>query len=286
MSCQVQKSLPSTTVNAEGIDARGNMILLGKSTRERLQQEPFAGWFNKNYAEYKVDSTTADMIKSRLRNKRFVIFMGTWCGDSRQEVPKMYKLLDYCEVPGTNIQLINLNMYDSVYKQSPGREEKGLNIHRVPDLLVFENDKEIGRIIEKPVTSWENDLLAIVLQEKYEPNYKIVTYLQTLFRVVPEKEIEKDIAKIADSLKSHISKNEGLQSFATVLLATNEVVKALIVYRLNTMLYPDAANGFVALGDAYLKKGERTMAKESYTRALSIEPGHEKATAMLAQLMR
>ncbi len=24
--------------------------------------------------------------------------MGTWCGDSRREVPRMYKILDYCQV--------------------------------------------------------------------------------------------------------------------------------------------------------------------------------------------
>ena len=72
--------------------------------------------------------------------------MGTWCGDSRQEVPKIYKVLDHCNVPESHIQLINLNVHDSVYKQSPSHEEKGLNIHRVPDLLVYEKEKEMGRV--------------------------------------------------------------------------------------------------------------------------------------------
>ncbi len=284
--CRTQKPGISHGLNIESIDPLGNTMLLGKSTRERLQQQPFGSWFNKNYSEYKIDSPKADLLKSNIENKRFVIFMGTWCGDSRKEVPRIYKLLDYCGVPGTSIQLINVNVYDSVYKQSPTHEERGLNIHRVPDLLVYENETEIGRIIERPVKSWEEDLLTIVRHEKYEPNYKIVSYLDSLFRTMPVNKIERNIITIAGSLKSQITKNEGLQSFGNVLLTTNQIGKALLVHRLNTMLYPASSNGFVALGDAYMKSGERIMAKESYERALVIEPGHDKARLMLAQLMK
>lgn len=284
-SCHSQKLLVASSLNAEGIDPRGNTMLLGKSTRVRLEQEPFGSWFNKNYSEYKLDSNTSDLLKPNVQNKRFVIFMGTWCGDSRLEVPRIYKILDYCGVPETAIQLVNVNVYDSVYKQSPTHEEKGLNIHRVPDLLVYENDKEIGRIIERPFKSWEKDLLTIIRKEKYETNYKTVAYLDALFQTMTVKKIEKDLLKIADSLKPRITKNEGLQSFGNVLLATNQTAKALLVHRLNTMLYPANSNGFVALGDAYLKSGERLKAKESYEQALLIEPGHDKARLMLAQFM-
>ena len=286
ISCRTQSTVQKVTVNREGIDPRGNPMLLGRSTKEKLQQEPFAAWFNKNYMDYKIDSTTAKKLKSKLDNKRFVIFMGTWCGDSRQEVPKIYKLLDYCGVPASHIQLINLNIYDSVYKQSPGHEERGLNIHRVPDLLVYENKTEIGRIVEKPVVSWEKDLLNITQGEKYQPNYPIVTYFQKLFQSVTADNIEKDIVRIADSLKLNTSKNEGLQSYGNVLLAAGQNVEALIILRLNTILYPTNANGFAALGDAYSKNGERAKAKANYEQALIIQPGHEKALAMLAQLMK
>lgn len=285
-SCHTQKPLLSDPLNTESIDVRGNRMLLGKSTRERLQQEPFSSWFNKNYSEYKIDTNQADLLRPNIQNKRFVIFMGTWCGDSRQEVPRIYKLLDHCGVPGAAIQLINVNVYDSVYKQSPTHEERGLNIHRVPDLLIYENETEIGRIIEKPVKSWEEDLLTILRKEKYEPNYRIVSYLEGLFRTVAVQQLEKDIVKIADSLRLKITKNEGLQSFGNVLLATNQIAKALLVHRLNTMLYPTNSNGFAALGDAYLKSGEWQQAKASYERALLIEPGHSKASLMLAQLMK
>jgi thiol-disulfide isomerase/thioredoxin len=160
------------SVNIEATDKKGNLILLGKTTRERLAQSPFDSWYTKNYETYIVDSSTAGQVKPLLRNKRFLLFMGTWCGDSRREVPRMYRILDYCQVKPSQVQLINLNNSDTAYKQSPGHEEQGLNIRRVPTLLIFEGGREVGRVVESPVTSLEKDMLAIVTAQPYEHRYK------------------------------------------------------------------------------------------------------------------
>ena len=159
-------------VNIETTDKRGNLILLGKSTRERLAQPPFDVWYTKNFDAYTVDSNTANQLKPLLKNKQFLLFMGTWCGDSRREVPRIYKILDYCGVKPSQIQLINLNNSDTAYKQSPTHEEQGLNIRRVPTLLIVENQREVGRVVESPVTSLEKDLLAIITGQPYEHRYK------------------------------------------------------------------------------------------------------------------
>ncbi|MBO9202742.1 MULTISPECIES: thioredoxin family protein [Niastella] len=162
----------TSTINLEATDKKGNLILLGKCTRERLAQPPFDVWYTKNFSTYTVDSNTASQIKHLLRNKRFLLFMGTWCGDSRREVPRIYKILDYCEVKPSQIQLITLNNSDTAYKKSPGHEEQGLNIRRVPTLLIFENQREVGRVVESPVTSLEKDIMAIVTGQPYEHRYK------------------------------------------------------------------------------------------------------------------
>ena len=59
-----------------------------------------------------------------------------------------------------------------------------------------------------------------------------------------------------------------------------------MVHRLNTMLYPTAGSGFIALADTYLKTGDRQQARLHYEKALALLPGNEKATLMLAQLMK
>ena len=164
MSACTHRSMPVAlvTMNQEINDRNGNTILIGKATRTRLEQAPYDSWFIKNYRDYIIDTTTALQLQPSIRNKRFLLFMGTWCGDSRREVPRIYKLLDYCGVSPAQIELITLSNHDSAYKQSPTHEEKGLHIIRVPTLLVMEHNKETGRIVETPVVTWEKDLLAIL----------------------------------------------------------------------------------------------------------------------------
>jgi len=219
-------------------DNNGNIILLGKSTRQRLAQPPFDAWFVKNYNTYLVDSNTADQLKPLLKNKRFLIFMGTWCGDSRREVPRMYKILDYCGVKASQIQLITMNNHDTAYKQSPGHEEKGLNLHRVPDLLVFDNDHEQGRIVESPVVSLEKDLLAIVSGQAYEPRYKAIPRLIQLFQQPSLSSIQSRLPQIADTIKPLVSGRGELLSYGHVLLSAHQLDKALLVYELSNILFP------------------------------------------------
>lgn len=152
-------------------DRNGNPMLVGCCTKEALMQEPFASWFVPNYTNYKVDTVVANQIRQHVRNREFVLFLGTWCGDSRREVPRLYKLLEYCGVEPEQIKLIMVSNHDTAYKQSPTHEEQGLNILRVPTLLVLENHTELNRIVEYPVESLEKDLLKILGRREYKHPY-------------------------------------------------------------------------------------------------------------------
>ena len=276
-------SCNSKIVSQKSIDSRGNAMLLGKCKREELEQTPYREWFDKNYADYKIDSNAANKLKENLEGKNFLIFMGTWCGDSRREVPRMFKLLDYCGVQSSRIQLVMLNSYDSVYKQSPTHEERGLNIHRVPDLFVYENGKEIGRIVESPVISLEQDLLDI-LNKKYVPNYHIVPFLVDLFNTQNPKDIQTNLNNVAVTAKPLMSNVAELRSYGHVLMAAGEMDKAMIAFRLNALLYPDNAGVFDNLGEYYFKTGNKILAKENYQKLLQLQPGNANAKKMLGQL--
>ena len=265
-------------------DAHGNKMLLGKISRNDLEQAPFP-WFNKMYQDYQVDSSTVSQLMPLLQGKQFTIFMGTWCGDSRMEVPKWYKLLDHLKVPDENITLIAVNYHDSAYKQSPTHEEKGMNIHRVPSLLVFDKKKEIGRIVEKPVETLEKDLLAIATTKNYVPNYKAAHYMAGLFKTKRVADIEQEFSQLVDTLRSMVKNTAELTSYGNVLISANEANPGIVVLRLNAGIFPTNANVMTALADAYYKNGDMTRAKDNYQKVLAIQPGHEKATAMLARLM-
>jgi len=238
ISCHSKMAAQHAVLNQEIKDAHDNPMLLGKCTKERLEQAPYGDWFLKNYQAYSVDTATAERLRVSLSGKRFIIFMGTWCGDSRREVPRMYKILDYCGVPASSIQLVLVNNADPMYKQSPGHEEKGLNIFRVPDLLVMDHHKELGRIVESPVISLEKDLSDLAEGRPYTPNYRGAAYLIRLFREKKTEEIEKDLPGLALRLKGLLQGAGELNSYGHILEASGEKEKASIALQLNKMIYP------------------------------------------------
>ena len=152
-------------------DASGNDILLGNCSRQALLQAPFVQWFQNNYDNYIVDSATCRFIAPLLKDKKITIFLGTWCGDSKREVPRILKMLDCCNFPAGQLSLIMVGNQGDAYKKSPLHEEEGRNIVRVPTIIIEDTGKETGRIVEYPVVSLEKDLLSILRNEKYIPNY-------------------------------------------------------------------------------------------------------------------
>jgi thiol-disulfide isomerase/thioredoxin len=150
---------------------KGNTLLLGKISTRQLQQPPFSDWYNKGYEAYQPDANITDSLKQSIGSYRFEIFLGTWCGDSKREVPRLMKILESMNVKASAITIIAVGNRDTLYKQSPAHEESGKEITRVPHLNIYKNGTETGRITETPVTTWEKDMLNIVSGRPYMPKY-------------------------------------------------------------------------------------------------------------------
>jgi len=76
--------------------------------------------------------------------------MGTWCGDSKREVPRFIKVLEAANFPVDNLKIVAVDRRKEQYKKSPTGEEWGLSIKRVPTFIFYKNGKESNRIIESP----------------------------------------------------------------------------------------------------------------------------------------
>lgn len=277
-------SQTSNSVNHEEIDSHGNVMLLGKATKERLQQAPFGEWFNKNYADYKIDSSTADKLKPLTGDKHFLLFMGTWCGDSKREIPRVFKLLNYLGVKPSQVELVTVDNIDSAYKQSPTHEERGLNIHHVPDLVIYNGKVEMGRVIESPVMSWEKDMLTILQAQSYTPNYKVIERLDKIFSTTGVQSVGDNLQTVADQLKPLAENRYELNTYAHVLMAAHETTKALTVYQLNTFLFSTDPGTWVSLANALVKTGDKKLAKHYYEKALSLEPENEDVKKLMKEL--
>ncbi len=123
-----------------------NPMLVGVCSRTDLENAPFGTWFNRVYNSYNPDFLNADEVKTKLTKFHITIVMGTWCPDSRREVPRFYKILDSISFPKDSVTLIAVDRR----KKGLSNETEGLNIKRVPTFIFYENGAEKGRIIEHP----------------------------------------------------------------------------------------------------------------------------------------
>ena len=148
-------------VNQLKFDEKANKdILYGRCDLNGLKMTPFDEWFNAEYQDYQSDIEQLSNIESTggLADVSITIVMGTWCSDSRREVPRFLKLFESLDYNPDLIKIINVD----TKKAAEGTEVPKLNIERVPTFIFFRDSEEIGRIIETPEVSLEADMLEIV----------------------------------------------------------------------------------------------------------------------------
>ncbi|MEO8400081.1 MAG: thioredoxin family protein [Ignavibacteriaceae bacterium] len=142
-------------------DESGKPMLIGYTTREAFSDSSFSWWFDSEYKNYDVDY---DAIKplfedsTLMENMDITIIMGSWCSDSRREVPRFLKILDVFDFPEEKYTLYNVDRD----KHTEADEIDDLNIELVPTFIFYKDDVEIGRITEAPIESLEKDMIKIL----------------------------------------------------------------------------------------------------------------------------
>jgi Tfp pilus assembly protein PilF len=63
-----------------------------------------------------------------------------------------------------------------------------------------------------------------------------------------------------------------------------KIADAIKIFTKNVREYPQSANAYASLGDAYAAAGENDIAIENYRKALKIDPANEKAHEQLKKL--
>ncbi len=170
LNCQIIGNITSETenltINQEIASEEGGLILVGQINRDAWQNKNYREWFSTEYQSYKVDESAITKIKTSMDSLEIMIFFGTWCSDSRQEVPRFYKILDFLEFKENRLKVVALDDHPDRYKQSPQHEEVGWDIEYVPTFIFLLEGKEIGRFVESPDVSLEKDLVKIVAKSK------------------------------------------------------------------------------------------------------------------------
>ena len=165
-SCGSQKkAIVKKNVTAKK-NTRGNLV--GIADKKSFLKAPYQNWFNRNYNNYKADDKVVTQIKKNIKGITVKGFMGTWCGDSKRETPRFYKIMEKVGFNFKNLEMITVNRS----KKTPDNLQEGYTIIRVPTFIFYKKGKEIGRFVEYPRETLEKDILKIVSGKPYKHSYE------------------------------------------------------------------------------------------------------------------
>lgn len=253
-------------------DTKGREVLWGQFEMSDLTQPAFNDWFQNAYDTYQSDTDIVEKLKPQISEYQIQLFMGTWCGDSKRYVPRFIKLIADLEIPKENVKMIALRGDGEFYKQGPKKETEGLNIHKVPTIIISKNGKEVNRIVEEPVVSLEADLYAI-LSGDYQPNYRFANTLGSLLDQNPKEGIgESKLKELATKWNNKVENFIELNNLAHILQRQDRSEEALEVLKLNCLLFDQEAQCHYRLGVQLEEFNLYEAASKSFERASQLKP--------------
>lgn len=140
-----------TTVGAFAQDEH----LSGPVTENQIREYKIFDLYAKRYEPDQEIINQLDEVKDTIL---IDVFMGTWCHDSKREIPALFKIME--QIKNENITA----RYTAIEYRKRGPKDimEANNIKRTPTLVIYKNGSEIGRIIEEVEKSVEADLLEII----------------------------------------------------------------------------------------------------------------------------
>ena len=128
----------------------------GHLNKNLLMNHKAHPWFKENYDLYKPNTKQLDNVNFEYVSVR--IFMGTWCHDSKREVPRFYKVWDSLNLDESKIAIIGLTKKKKGYF----KDYSDYDIKNTPTFIIYHKNNEIGRIIERPRGSIEKHIKLIL----------------------------------------------------------------------------------------------------------------------------
>jgi len=117
--------------------------IFGEQEFSNLTNNKECLWLNQPVA------TLDPELKEQLRimhpeKYRYKVYLGCWSSDSRKLIPEFEAIRAEFSIPSSHIRYFSLD----IDKKSPAATEQSDKIEYVPTIIVYDGDKEIGRVIE------------------------------------------------------------------------------------------------------------------------------------------
>lgn len=134
-------------------------MLTGPVTRTEIETS-LPAWRDE-IAAASVDVEAARALRDVPPGAEVHVFLGTWCGDSRRVISRLFVALEEVPEPPFALELIAVDRS----KRDPDGRADGRDIRFVPTLIVMRDGVEVGRIVESAPHGVETDLGALLRGE-------------------------------------------------------------------------------------------------------------------------
>ncbi|TCK69401.1 CubicO group peptidase (beta-lactamase class C family) [Winogradskyella wandonensis] len=163
--------------------------------------------------------------------------------------------------------------------------------------LIIRPDNGFGIVVMTNKISDYKDLIADYAQEwfiegtvtrQYEKEYGLEAInhayvIKTLLDAGKENDA-KDYFKNIDKVKLGLHLEANINALGYIFLNEEKIEESVFLFELNTQSFPNSANAFDSLGEALLKKGDKTEAKKAYKKSLELNPNNDNARKVLKSL--
>jgi CubicO group peptidase (beta-lactamase class C family) len=150
-------------------------------------------------------------------------------------------------------------------------------------LVVLLDNTEQGQYLDQIATR----VMSILYDQPYEAPKRPIADL--LLSAIVTKDVASGIKQYRE-LKAGPSAGEynfaetELNSLGYRLLQMRKIADAIEIFKLNIEMYPQSANVYDSLGEAYRAHGDKDLAVANYQKSLELDPKNTNATAKLAAL--
>ncbi len=141
--------------------------LVGEVAREDVLRH-FPAWSDTARA-YAPDTAQVAALAGVQQPIEIVCVMGTWCGDSQREVPRLWRVLEAAANPRLRLTMLAVGRKDDLAAQDMAEEigcprdlRSRWDVTLVPTFIFLDGERELGRIVETPRVTLEADAAAIL----------------------------------------------------------------------------------------------------------------------------
>ena len=135
-------------------------VLTGEVTREEVEAA-LPDWVDAEVAA-EIDAEAARALASVPPGAELVVYLGTWCPDSRRELARFWRSLDEVgSMVPFELRLVGVDRS----KEEPAELVAGADLRYVPTFVVRRDGREVGRIVETSPHGIEKDLLTLLTGE-------------------------------------------------------------------------------------------------------------------------